>query len=601
MRSPWYKKISIVFGPRPPLNWLLLCLASVLVLIALLGSSSSSALKSVTSAAKSDTYRKLKEQATNDFLELRTLSAGANRIGEVSLCGKDRENYVPCYNVSANLLAGFKDGEEFDRHCEVSRDRQHCLVRPPKDYKIPLNWPTGRDVIWSANVRLSKDQFLSSGTRTKRLMLVEENQIAFHSDDETDDIKDYSHLIADMIGLISDAEFNQAGVRTVLDIGCGFGSFGSHLLSLNSMAVCVASYELMGSQVQLALERGLPAIIGNFISRQLPFPSLSYDMVHCSQCGIAWDEKDGLFLIEVDRMLRPGGYFVLTSQISRQYGGSTNPKKGSMSAPIEEFAQKICWKLLAEQEETFIWQKTTDALCYTSRQSDIPLCKGEDIQSYYQPLSHCMSGKNSKRWNPIQNRSSGVPPEDFFEDLEFWRSSLRNYWSLLSPLIFSDHPKRPGDEDPLPPYNMVRNVMDMSAHFGGLNAALLESRKSVWVMNVVPVGEQNTLPLILDRGFAGVWHDWCEPFPTYPRTYDLLHANGLLSGITSQGCSMIDLLFEMDRILRPEGWVILSDKLGPIEKARMLAAQIRWEARVIDLLNGSDQRLLVCQKPFIRK
>ena len=57
------------------------------------------------------------------------------------------------------------------------------------------------------------------------------------------------------------------------------------------MAVCVAAYELMGSQVQLALERGLPAIIGNFISRQLPFPSLAYDMIHCSQCGIVWDDK----------------------------------------------------------------------------------------------------------------------------------------------------------------------------------------------------------------------------------------------------------------------------------------------------------------------
>lgn len=50
-----------------------------------------------------------------------------------------------------------------------------------------------------------------------------------------------------------------------------------------------------------------------------------------------------------------------------------------------------------------------------------------------------------------------------------------------------------------------------------------------------------------------------------------------------------------------QGWVILSDKLGHIEKARMFATQIRWEARVIDLQNGSDQRLLVCQKPFVKK
>lgn len=95
---------------------------------------------------------------------------------------------------------------------------------------------------------------------------------------------------------------------------------------------------------------------------------------------------------------------------------------------------------------------------------------------------------------------------------------------------------------------------------------------------------------------------------------------------------MIELFVEMDRILRPEvlvhknpvrasfspccdganiiliiltvvcqGWVVLKDKVGPIEKARMLATQIRWEARVIDFQNGSDQRLLVCQKPFVKK
>lgn len=55
---------------------------------------------------------------------------------------------------------------------------------------------------------------------------------------------------------------------------------------------------------------------------------------------------------------------------------------------------------------------------------------------------------------------------------------------------------------------MIRNVMDMNAHYGGLNAAFFEEHKSVWVMNVVPVNTRNTLPLILDRGFAGVLHDW---------------------------------------------------------------------------------------------
>jgi len=104
--------------------------------------------------------------------------------------------------------------------------------------------------------------------------------------------------------------------------------------------------------------------------------------------------------------------------------------------------------------------------------------------------------------------SAGVQQDEFYEDLESSRSALRNYWSLLTPLIFSDHPKRPGDEDPLPPYNMIRNVMDMNARYGGLNSAFLEAGKSAWVMNVVPIGARDTLPLILDQGYAGVLHDW---------------------------------------------------------------------------------------------
>lgn len=83
-------------------------------------------------------------------------------------------------------------------------------------------------------------------------------------------------------------------VRMVLDIGCGFGSFGAHLFSLNLMTVCIAAYEMFGSPVQLALERGLPAMISSFMSRQLPYPSLSFDMIHCAQCGIIWDKKGNI-------------------------------------------------------------------------------------------------------------------------------------------------------------------------------------------------------------------------------------------------------------------------------------------------------------------
>ena len=80
-------------------------------------------------------------------------------------------------------------------------------------------------------------------------------------------------------------------VRTILDIGCGYGSFGAHLFQSQLLTMCIASYEPSGSQVQLTLERGLPAMVASFTSKQLPYPSLSFDMLHCARCGIDWDRK----------------------------------------------------------------------------------------------------------------------------------------------------------------------------------------------------------------------------------------------------------------------------------------------------------------------
>lgn len=78
-------------------------------------------------------------------------------------------------------------------------------------------------------------------------------------------------------------------------------------------------------------------------------------------------QTDGMFLIEVDRLLKPGGYFVLTSPATKPHGSSLTMKKRTMLKPMQEFAEKICWTLMAQQDETFIWQKTVDSLCHLSR------------------------------------------------------------------------------------------------------------------------------------------------------------------------------------------------------------------------------------------
>lgn len=56
----------------------------------------------------------------------------------------------------------------------------------------------------------------------------------------------------------------------------------------------------------------------------------------------------------------------------------------------------------------------------------------------------------------------------------------------------------------------------------------------VWVFNVVNVDAADTLPIIYERGLIGIYHDWCESFSTYPRTYDLLHADHLFSNLKTR-------------------------------------------------------------------
>lgn len=63
------------------------------------------------------------------------------------------------------------------------------------------------------------------------------------------------------------------------------------------------------------------------------------------------------------------------------------------------------------------------------------------------------------------------------------------------------------------------------------------SDQNVWVMNVVPVHAPDTLPIIFERGLLGVYHDWCESFGSYPRSYDLLHADHLFSRLKNRSAA----------------------------------------------------------------
>ena len=90
----------------------------------------------------------------------------------------------------------------------------------------------------------------------------------------------------------------------------------------------------------------------------------------------------------------------------------------------------------------------------------------------------------------------------------------------------------------------------------------------------------------------------CEAFSTYPRTYDLLHAWTVFSDIEKKGCSAEDLLIEMDRILRPTGFVIIRDKPSVIEFVKKYLTALHWEA-VSNERDGDELVFLIQKKIWL--
>lgn len=73
------------------------------------------------------------------------------------------------------------------------------------------------------------------------------------------------------------------------------GSWGAYLLSRDIVTMSFAPRDTHEAQVQFALERGVPALIGVLSSKRLPYPSSAFDMAHCSRCLIPWPQHGILF------------------------------------------------------------------------------------------------------------------------------------------------------------------------------------------------------------------------------------------------------------------------------------------------------------------
>ncbi|RCV28110.1 hypothetical protein SETIT_5G379900v2 [Setaria italica] len=520
------------------------------------------------------------------------------RIGRFPVCPESMREYIPCLDNQEEIkrLPSTERGERFERHCPAKDKALSCLVPAPKGYKAPIPWPQSRDEVWFSNVphtRLvddkggqnwitkAKDKFRFPGGGTQFI----------HGADQ------YLDQISQMV---PDVAFG-SHTRVVLDVGCGVASFGAYLLSRDVLTLSIAPKDVHENQIQFALERGVPAMVAAFATHRLLYPSQAFDIIHCSRCRINWTRDDGILLLEVNRLLRAGGYFAWAAQPVYKHEEAQQEAWKEM----EDLTARLCWELVKKEGYIAMWRKPLNNSCYMNRDPAVkpPLCDTDDNPDdvWYVNLKACISrlpeigeGPTPAQW-PARlmdppKRLQGVEMdayssknELFKAETKFWEDILEGYIRVFKWRKFK-----------------LRNVMDMRAGFGGFAAALINRKFDCWVMNVVPVTEPNTLPVIYDRGLLGVAHDWCEPFDTYPRTYDLLHAFGLFSK-EQKRCNISSILLEMDRILRPGGRAYIRDRKEVIQEIKEITNAMGWRGTIRDTAEGpyASRKVLMCDKPMV--
>lgn len=141
--------------------------------------------------------------------------------------------------------------------------------------------------------------------------------------------------------MVPDIEWGKR-IRLVLDIGCTDSGFAAALLNKDVLTLTLGLKDDLVDLAQVALERGFPAVVSPFGNRRLPFPSSVFDAIHCGECHTHWHSNGlcslimllaiellslnpisrrsifstfsgGKLLLEMNRVLRPSGYFILST------------------------------------------------------------------------------------------------------------------------------------------------------------------------------------------------------------------------------------------------------------------------------------------------
>ncbi|XWS35746.1 hypothetical protein CRYUN_Cryun20dG0022600 [Craigia yunnanensis] len=512
----------------------------------------------------------------------------------IEACPADSVDHMPCEDPRRNSQLSREMNFYRERQCPLPDEVPLCLIPSPLGYKIPVRWPESLHKIWHSNMPHNK----IADRKGHQGWMKEQGPYFIFPGGGTmfpDGAAPYIEKLGQYIPI------SGGTLRTALDMGCGVASFGGSLLSEGILTLSFAPRDSHKAQIQFALERGIPAFVLMLGTRRLPFPAFAFDFIHCSRCLIPFTAYNATYFIEVDRLLRPGGYLVISGPPVQW------PKQDMEWADLQAVARALCYELIAVDGNTVIWKKPDGDLCLPNQNEfGLELCdeSNDPSNAWYFKLKRCVTTTSSvngeyaigtiPKWPDRLTRAPSMALVmkngiDLFEaDTRRWARRVAYYKNTLNVKLGTP---------------AIRNVMDMNAFFGGFAAALASD--PVWVMNVVPARKPLTLGVIYDRGLIGVYHDWCEPFSTYPRTYDLIHVAGIeslikLPGSSKSRCNLVDLMVEIDRMLRPQGTVVIRDSPEVIDKVARIAHAVRWTATINDNEPESHGRenILVATKTF---
>ncbi|KAG2665787.1 hypothetical protein I3760_15G024700 [Carya illinoinensis] len=381
-------------------------------------------------------------------------------------------DYIPCLDnwQAIRKLPSMSHYEHRERHCP--EEAPTCVVPLPKGYRQPIKWPESRGKIWYYNVPHTK---LAVVKGHQNWVKISGEYLTFPGGG-TQFINGALHYI-DFIQKSLPAIAWGKRSRVILDVGCGVASFGGFLFERDVLAMSFAPKDEHEAQVQFALERGIPAISSVMGTKRLTFPSGVFDVVHCARCRVPWHNEGGKLLLELNRVLRPGGYFVWSATpVYRK-----NPEDSGIWKAMSELTKSMCWGLVVIGEDKLdgvkaaIYRKPTSNECYEKRPQNVPpICKESDDPNaaWNVPMEACMhkvpinASERGSRWPEQWPRRLEKAPywfnsqvgvygkgalEDFTADYKHWKNVVSK--SYLNGMGIG--------------WSSVRNVMDMRAVYGG--------------------------------------------------------------------------------------------------------------------------------------